>query len=382
MAMKELVMHWGTVCYNPIMRCDLNRRFLIGYCMAFTAVSILAGCGGQTEQRSVDLTVPVTVQTVRLDTIEATVAATGTLRPSREARIQTEVEGTLRYVVRGAGGRPTEGMRVTRNQEIARLVNKELVVNARLESRDLARAVAQRNLHEQEVLVERKLGTEKDLDEARRALADAESNYEDALVQIAKTSIRTPITGFLTGLADITEGTLVEARTTIATVMDYHQVLVELKIPNAYIASVSPGQVVRVENYALPGQRFLGTIKVVDPAIDPITRTFRVIGAVKNPKLMLRPGMFVTAEIVTESHEDAVVIPRRFVLTRQNRKVVFVEEEGRAQMRDVELGLEATEQVEILEGLEPGERLITSNYETLRPRTRVRVTGEGVAGQQ
>lgn len=360
----------------------MNRRVLIGYGLVFTAVTILAGCGGQTEQRSVDLTVPVTVQAVRLDTMEATVAATGTLRPFREARIQTEVEGIIRYVARGVGGRPTEGMRVNRNQEIARLVNKELVVNARLESRDLARAVAKQTLSEQEVLVDRKLSTVKDLDEARRALAEAESNYEDALVQIAKTTIRTPIAGFLTGLADITEGTMVEARTTIATVMDYNQVLVDLKVPNAYIVSVSPDQVLRVENYALPNRRFLGTVKVVDPAIDPATRTFRVVGAVKNPNLTLRPGMFVKAEIVTESHEDAVVIPRRFVLTRQSRKVVFVEEEGRAQMRDVRLGLEGPEQVEILEGLEPGERLITSNYETLRSRTRVRVTGEDAAGRR
>ncbi len=360
----------------------MNRKTMNGYWMVFMAVALLAGCGGQTEQRSVDLTVPVTVQAVRLDTMEATVAATGTLRPVREARIQTEVEGIIQYVARGVGGRPTEGMRVTRNQVIARLVNKELVVNARLESRDLARASAERTLREQEVLVNRKLGTERDLEEARQALAEAESNYEDALVQIAKTTIRTPIAGFLTGLADITEGTMVEARTTIATVMDYQQVLVDLKVPNAYIATVSTGQVLRVENYALPNRRFLGTVRVVDPAIDPATRTFRVVGAVKNPNRMLRPGMFVKAEIVTESHEDAVVIPRRFVLTRQNRKVVFVEEEGRAQMRDVELGLEGSEQVEILEGLEPGERLITSNYETLRSRTRVRVTGEDAAGRR
>ena len=85
-------------------------------------------------------------------------------------------------------------------------MNRELVVNARLESRDLARASAERTLREQEVLVDRKLGTEKDLEDARQALAEAESNYEDALVQIAKTTIRTPIAGFLTGLADITEG--------------------------------------------------------------------------------------------------------------------------------------------------------------------------------
>ena len=63
-------------------------------------------------------------------------------------------------------------------------------------------------------------------------------------------------------------------------------------------------------------------------------------------------------------------------MRRRNQKVVFIEEEGRAQQREVETGLEDSERVEIVVGLEPGEQLITSNYETLRPRTRVRVTGE------
>jgi hypothetical protein len=57
--------------------------------------------------------------------------------------------------------------------------------------------------------------------------------------------------------------------------------------------------------------------------------------------------------------------------------VVFIEEEGRAQQREVETGLEDRDRVEIIVGIDPGEQLITSNYETLRPRTRVRVTEEG-----
>jgi RND family efflux transporter MFP subunit len=162
--------------------------------------------------------------------------------------------------------------------------------------------------------------------------------------------------------------------------MNYDRVLVDLKIPNAFISKISLGQTLRVENYAFPDRTFAGVISAVDPALDPNTRTFRVVGNVNNPDLLLRPGMFVKAEIVTESREDVVVIPRRYVLTRQNSKVVFVEEEGRAQMRNVTTGLEDREHVEITEGIEAGERLITSNYETLRARTKVRVTGEGVPG--
>jgi RND family efflux transporter MFP subunit len=187
--------------------------------------------------------------------------------------------------------------------------------------------------------------------------------------------VRASISGHLTGLTDATEGTLVNQNTLIGKIMDYSQVLVDLKIPNSQIVAVTLGQTVRVRNYAFPDRTFSGRTTGVDPALDPATRTFRVVATVENPELLLRPGMFVEAEIVTESREDVVLVPRELVLTRRNRKVVFVEEEGRAQMRDVETGLEDRERVEILEGVDTGERLITSNYETLRPRTRVRVTG-------
>ena len=85
--------------------------------------------------------------------------------------------------------------------------------------------------------------------------------------------------------------------------------------------------------------------------------------------------MFVKAEIVTTAHVDVVIIPRELVLIRGNREVVFVEESARAQMRDIETGLEDEKFVEVVQGVDEGERLITSNYETLRSRTRVSVTG-------
>ena len=70
------------------------------------------------------------------------------------------------------------------------------------------------------------------------------------------------------------------------------------------------------------------------------------------------------------------MIPKELVLSRQNRSVVFVEEEGRAQQRYIELGLSDDLMVEVVDGLSEGERLITTNFETLRSRTQVRVTGE------
>ena len=337
---------------------------------------LFPGCSRQQEQRSVDLTVPVTVQPVVLGTIEATVKATGTLRPVREAALFSEIKGTLRFGELKGGQRPVEGVPVSEGQTVVRLENEKWVVGARLESRKLALETAKKTLKEQEVLIQRGLITSKEFEDARRNRVDAEANYEDARIKIEKTRIRAPISGHLTGLTDATEGTLINQNTLIGTLMDYSQVLVDLKIPNSQIQAVSLNQPVRVRNYALPKQVFKGQVTGVNPALDATTRTFHVVCTIQNSDLRLRPGMFVEAEVVTESREDVVLISRSLVLTRQNRKVVFVEQESRAQMRNIEIGLEDGEIVEVVDGLEEGERLITSNYETLRSRTRVRVTSE------
>ncbi|MDA0710886.1 MAG: efflux RND transporter periplasmic adaptor subunit, partial [bacterium] len=299
---------------------------------------------------------------------------TGTLRPVREAQITSEIRGDLTFET--VQGRVlTEGASVDKDQIIARIKNQEWVVGVRGSSKKLAMDTAQKTLQEQEVLFKRGLTTEKEVENARKAWQDARAGHEDAEIQIDKTVLRAPIAGVLSAVSDITQGTLVNQNSPIAKIVDFSKVVVDLQIPNAQISKVSIGQPLRLHNYALPDQFFEGEIHAINPVLDPATRTFRAVGLVGNPHLLLRPGMFVQAEIITESRKDVVLISRKLVQRRRSQKVVFVEEEGRAQQRDVETGLEDKLNVEILSGLGVGDHLITSNYETLRPRTRVRVTG-------
>lgn len=334
------------------------------------------GCSRPSEQRAVDLTVPVTVKPVEVGTIEDVVSTTGTLRPVREANLVTEIRGNLDFS-EVDGWRLGKGMRVKKDQIVARIDNQEWVVGVRLESKKLASETAAKTVKEQEVLFSKGLTTEKEVENARKAYQDAVSSYEDGKIQLLKTVIRAPIDGVLSEVSDITTGTLVTQNTAIAKVVDYSEVMVDLKIPNAQIGKIEIGQEVRVSNYAFPDKLFQGEITAIDPVLDETTRTFLAIGRVKNPDLALRPGMFVKAEIVSEARHDVVLVSRKLLQRRRNEQVVFIEEEGRAQQREVKTGLEDRERVEIISGLEAGESLITSNYETLRPRTRIRVTGQG-----
>ena len=341
----------------------------------------LAACQDAPPERVVDLTVPVTVQPVSLGTIESFVSTTGSLRALKSGDLLVEIRGDLYYVDTPSGGRPVEGTRVEAGQRIARIESEEHINNIRLTSRELALQNTQNNRREQQALFDEGLAVISAVQAAEKTVADAESDITDAHIQLDKLNVYAPLSGLLTELADTTETTLVEQNTVIGKVVDYSQVIVDLKIPNSQMAAIDLGQEVRVTNYAFRERTFIGRIAVLDPTLDPVTRTFRVEVTVDNPDLALRPGMFIKADVVVEQRRDIITIPRELVLTRQNRKVVFVEEEGRAQQRFIETGLEDDTHVEVLEGLFEGERVITSNYETLRSRTQVRVTGQsGPAG--
>ncbi len=344
------------------------------------AVAIVA-CEDAPEERVANLTVPVTVMPVGVGTIESTVESTGSLLPLHVAELIAEVKGDLFFSQSSGGRRLEEGHRVASGQLIARIESDEWLVSVRQESRELAVVNAQRALEDKQALFEEGLGIETDVDNARKILVDANADLENAYIQLDKMQILAPIAGFLTELADITESTLVQQNTVIGKVVDYSRVLVDLNIPNSQINTVRLGQPVRIVNYAFPDLTFAGEITIMDPALNPTTRTFRVEATVNNPDLVLRPGMFVRAEIVTETRAGVVIIPRELILSRQNRQVVFIAQGGVAEMREITTGLEDEMFVEVLEGLSEGERLITSNYETLRSRTEVQVTGQSGPGR-
>ena len=340
-----------------------------------TAVA-LAGCREEPVDSVVDLVVPVTVQPVTKGTIESFVSTTGSLRANRAADILVEVRGELHYVPGPRGRKPVEGARVKAGQQIARIESDEYTNSIRLESLEIALQDGLDNLAEQQVLFEDGLALRSDVQSALKIVADAKADITDANIQLGKMNVLAPLTGYLTGLVDTAEETVVEANTVIGQVSDYGGVVVDLKIPNSQMTLIAIGQEVRITNYAFRDQVFSGRIAVIDPTIDPTTRTFRIEVTVDNPDLILRPGMFVKADIVVDQRQDVLVISRELILSRGGRDIVFVEEGGVAQERRIKTGLEDEARVEVVDGLSEGERLIASNYETLRSRTQVRVTDE------
>lgn len=334
---------------------------------------LLWACNPGEDKSAADLTIPVVVEKVKRGPIAAYVSATGTLRAQREERVIAEVDGILR-LAKHNGVSLAAGMRVQAGQLLAEIENQEYLLTVRVESQKLAMANAERELQKQEALFREGGVTEKELELARRNALDARLNFEAAQLKAGKLRLTAPLTGYLANLQSNAVGTRVPAGFRLCTIMDYATALVPVNLPNTDLDRVQIGQEVVVSNYALTDQTFTGRVTAIDPTIDPQTRTFTATITVENGQLLLRPGMFVKAEIVIQNQPEAIVIPKTALQTRDNRPVAFVVEGASAELREVSTGIETREEIEILEGLNEGERLVVRGQETLRDKSKVRVT--------
>jgi RND family efflux transporter MFP subunit len=155
--------------------------------------------------------------------------------------------------------------------------------------------------------------------------------------------------------------------------MDYLTMYMEVQLPEKYISVIKPSQNVLLTNYTIPGDTIIGQVAQLSPAIDADTRTFKGNIQINNGDYLLRPGMFVKADIVTNQKDSVIVIPKNIILSRQKGKTVFIIDRGVAAERVIETGLENISDVEVTRGLGKSERVVTSGFETLSNRSKVKI---------
>ncbi len=168
----------------------------------------------------------------------------------------------------------------------------------------------------------------KDLKTASINYANAKTTVENSKLQLEKTRIVAPIDGVIVDLPYYTQSTQVETGSTIAKIMDYQVMYMDVQLPEKYISVIKPGQVVKLTNYTIPEDTIIGNITQLSPAINADTRTFKGNISINNPDYLLRPGMFVKADIVTNHKDSVIVIPKSIILSRQRGKTVFIVDRG------------------------------------------------------
>ena len=199
---------------------------------------------------------------------------------------------------------------------------------------------------------------------------EAKKVADEALVSVAEkrladTIVRAPFAGRL-GLRRVSIGSLVNPNTVITTLDDTHIIKVDFDLPEIYLSRLEPGLRVLAHSAAFPDHDFTGEVSSVDTRVDPISRTVRVRSIMPNTEGHLRPGMFLTVNLLNDSVE-ALFIPERALIPERSVQYVYVVGDNQlVEKRAVQIGRRRPGEVEIVSGLSAGEVVIVDGTQKAR----------------
>ncbi|GAB4245210.1 MAG: hypothetical protein Kow00109_21220 [Acidobacteriota bacterium] len=339
-----------------------------------------AGPGGPSAQA-----VTVRAYRVKQRPISSYIIANTTLEAVREVTVYSRVSANVVELFAEEGDIVRQGQLLCRleDREIrneleqaeiavrqAEVSLEQAQVRARLSEASFQRAktLFEQGLMSQEEFDQVRLQNDTDalaLTNAQRQVEAARARLEAAQIQLDYTTVESPINGVVTQrLIDV--GDRVNMNEVLFTIQEFPPLWARIYVPERYLPSLRIGEETLVRFDSLPGREFRGRIKLISPTVDANTGTVKVTVELNNTSNVLRPGMFGTVYIATETRPNAVVVPKKAVVRERDQNYVYViNEDNTVTRRQVQLGLAEEDYVEITQGVQAGEAVVTVGVETL-----------------
>jgi len=174
-------------------------------------------------------------------------------------------------------------------------------------------------------------------------------------------------------LRQVSLGDYVQPGQTIVNLEDLSSLKVDFRIPEIYLGRVKTGQRVDIQVDAFSDRAFSGKIFAIDPRIEEASRTILIRARIPNPKIQLRPGMFVRVSIVLGERPNAILIPEQAVVPMGQDSFVFRVVDGKAALTKIKIGQRRMGEVEILEGLTPKDTVVTAGQMKIRDGAPIKI---------
>ena len=299
----------------------------------------------------------VVVAPVRLESFPLAVEALGNASANEAVAIRPVITATLTAVHFEEGQRVTEGTRLVELENVEALADVAAARARLADSQAQFRRLSE--LYKTNAVAESQLAeitARREADEAALAAAEA---------RLAHTVVKAPFTGRL-GLRRVSVGSLVGPDTVITTLDDTAAIKLDFDVPEVHLARLEVGLEVNARSAAYPDLAFSGTVTSIDTRVDPISRTVTVRSLIDNADGRLRPGMFLTVTLLKQNIQALMVPEEAVVPERSTQYVWVVDAEGIASLREIRTGRRRPGQVEVLDGLVEGERVIVEGTQKAR----------------
>ncbi|WP_374666421.1 efflux RND transporter periplasmic adaptor subunit [Ramlibacter sp.] len=323
---------------------------------------------------------PPAVEVARVEVVRLTddAQAVGSLRSRQSVVLRPEVSGRVSQILF------RDGERVRKGQLLVQLDDQ--LPQAQVKQAEAELSIARANHKRNQELVEQKFIAQRAVDESAANLEVAEAKLALARATLARLRIVAPFDG-ITGIRNVSVGDYLKDGADIVNIEDLEAIYLDFRLPERYQSKVQPGQTALVDLDALPGRRWRATILAIDPLVDANGRSVGVRGCIDNRALALRPGMFARVNTVFAVREGARVIPEEAIVPQAGRQFVYRLADGPdqdakvARRVEVKVGTRQPGRVEILEGLNPGDVIVTTGQQRIqRDGMAVRVLELGRGG--
>jgi membrane fusion protein (multidrug efflux system) len=308
--------------------------------------------------------VPVETAVIVRGPISAFLSFNSSLETEAAVEIYPQTGGQVEAVL------AEEGHVVKAGQPLLKIEDRELRVD--VSERETNLRHLESNFARTEEMFSRNLMTKQDYDNQVYQLDQSRLALERARLRLSYATVRAPFDGVVT-TRDTQVGARVGTGTKLFSLIKLDEIVARVFVPARYLTDVAEGQSAVVTSEFMPGRTFTGWVKRISPIVDPKSGTFRVTVGVRgdNPT-GLPPGLFVNVRIVTETRENAVLVPKRAIVYEGGERFAFVVVDGTAHKRRLVAGHEDPEAVEALSGFEPGSRVIVLGHNGLKDGAKVR----------
>ncbi|MFH1903237.1 MAG: efflux RND transporter periplasmic adaptor subunit [Candidatus Omnitrophota bacterium] len=323
--------------------------------------------------------IPVTVQKVGQTTLNEIISLSGTIEPRQKAPVIPRVSGRLENVFFREGDPVKKGALLAKIEERdykLRLVEIQSTLKAAAAELENAEGFHRRmaGLFAEQVITPQEMDNARNrLDAARAAVDRLQAQTELAREQLSDCRIAAPFAGFV-GSRFFDPGIfLTPASGPIMELVDLSSVKVSIPLGETELVRLRSGQPVQIKPDAFPESIFSGKVDRINPVLDPVTRTTTCEIVISNPGCLLKSGMFVRTEIKISTRKDIPAVPREAISRQGDKTFVFVIKEATARQKEVSLGIQDGNLLEVKSGLTVGETIATSGLGTLFEGAKVEI---------
>ncbi|WP_319541820.1 efflux RND transporter periplasmic adaptor subunit [uncultured Pseudodesulfovibrio sp.] len=341
----------------------MTKRYLalISLC---TIILFTAGCNDTpTEAKMIESkAVRVVTAEVKPVTMIDMLTLPGATEPDADVCVSSESSGTVIWL--GV----KEGDRVEKNALIGRL--DVASSGARFDQAKATKELVTEQLRRRRELLKKGVLAKEEFDRMEAELARSEASLREMQVNVEYGVVRAPISGIINHLY-LDRGERVKAGEMFVDIVDPSIIRTTINVPEMDIPYIRKGQEVTVTVDAIPGRIWKGVVDFISFKADPASKTFETRVLTDNPDGVIRAGMLARISLERRALKDAVTTPLYAIINQGGERLLYVEENGVARARTIEIGVIEGDNAQVTKGLKIGDKLIVSGHTLVEDGTKV-----------